>query len=850
MMNPNSHSALKHALLAAVASAALTVAIASTAQAQAPKAKPQDKLLVEATELVYDKNTDKVSAIGNAQLYYQGRTLEADRVTYDRKNKRVYAEGNARMTDSTGTKYYGSRFELTDDFKNGFIDSLSSEAPDKQRFSAARAERVNGQTATFERGTYTACEPCKDDPSKPPLWQVRAARITHKTDEQTIYYEQAALEFWGVPIAYMPVFTTPDPSVTRKSGFLAPGVVVKKSLGYGVSTPYFWAVAPNMDLLLTPTFLTRQGVLGQAEWRHRLDNGVYTVKAAGIFQQERGAFYPSPLGAGNRTFRGSIETTGKFFINERWKWGWDIAASTDKFFYSNYRVRTESLANTFTRESISTLYLNGQGERSWFDLRGYYFRPLTNQDWQRQQAIVHPLVDYDRRFSNPYIGGEIGVNANFASISRSAAFFRALRSPTDPISYIFSGTATDKKGSYPYALYDTCTTYVTGKCLLQGIGGMYSRASVALSWRRTFIDPLGQTWTPFASLRGDLAYVRLNETNYASDPTSLTTYGNDKQRFFLDDKSDYAVRFMPTVGLEYRYPFIARYGSTTHQLEPIAQLVVRPNETKIGKLPNEDAHSLVFDDTTLFSANKFSGYDRVEGGVRANYGLQYSLTTDGGGYGNILVGQSYQLAGANSFNRYDLMNTGLASGLETKQSDYVGRITIAPVSNFSMTARGRFDEKNFAARRIEVGANLAVGPMSFSTVYARLGAQPEIGQPLRREGWFNALRVQLPSNWYVSGSVLLDMDRYLSDRANHIANPTLYPKYNNTPFRISSTQLGIGYKDECTDFSFSWTRSTNDLVTAGTKQTGSLFLVKLELKNLGQTQVRSSTGILDPNISR
>lgn len=826
---------LRSTLLAAVATSAIAFAcLSSGAYAQTPAPKPKDKLLVEANELVYNRDKDTVSAVGNAQLYYQGRTLEADRVIYNRKTKRVFAEGNARMVEQNGTKYYGDRFELTDDFKNGFIDSLRSEAPDKQRFSAARAERVNGETAVFERGTYTACEPCKEDPSRPPLWQVRAARITHQADEQTIYYEQATLEFWGMPVVYMPIFTSPDPTVTRKSGFLAPTVVVKKALGYGVAVPYFWAIAPNMDLTLTPTFLSRQGILGQADWRHRLDNGIYTMRVAGIFQQDRQAFLSPPHGAGDAKFRGSFETTGLFHINEKWRYGWDVAAATDKFFYSNYRVRHNSLSNTFARESVSTVFLNGQGERSWFDLRGYHFRPLTSADWQSQQATIHPLLDYDRRFYPSAIGGEVQLNTNFASISRSAAIFRAIRSPVEPAVAVFPNLG----------LYETCSVFQPGKCLLQGIGGSYSRASVALSWRRTFIDPIGQSWTPFASLRGDAAFVHLNESRYVQDTTDITRFGNDKQRFFLNDPTNFTARFMPTVGLEYRYPLIARLGNATHQIEPIAQLVVRPNESKIGKLPNEDAHSLVFDDTTLFANNKFSGYDRIEGGVRANYGLQYSITTDAGGYANAMFGQSYQLAGRNSFAKADMMNTGLDSGLETRMSDYVGRISFSPNSMFNMSLRGRFDEKNFAARRLEASATLHMGALQLQTVYARLAEQPLVGIPLRREGWLNSMRLQLPSNWYVQGSVLFDMDRYLSDRWAVAAGTATSTNYNKSPFRVASTNLMIGYKDECTDFSLLWSRNSSDYIT-GTKTSGSVFLFRLELKNLGTTQHRTTIGTYD-----
>ena len=65
-------------------------------------------------------------------------------------------------------------------------------------------------------------------------------------------------------------------------------------------------------------------------------------------------------------------------------------------------------------------------------------------------------------------------------------------------------------------------------------------------------------------------------------------------------------------------------------------------------MPNEDAQSLVFDDTNLFELTKFSGYDRIETGTRANVGLQYTFQSNTGGYARVLAGESYHLAGDQS----------------------------------------------------------------------------------------------------------------------------------------------------------------------------------------------------------
>jgi lipopolysaccharide assembly outer membrane protein LptD (OstA) len=535
---------------------------ALTRRLQAGEGK--DRLLLEAKEIVYDNDNNTVSAVGDVELYYQGRTLQADRVTYDRKSGRVFAQGNARMVDASGAVITSDRFDLTEDFKNGFIDSLRVEQtviqrgrPSRTYFTAPRAERIEGEQMVFERGTYTACEPCREHPERPPLWQVKAARIIHNNEERMIYYENATLELYGQPIAYLPYFWSPDPTVKRKTGFLTPHYIASSSLGTGVALPFFWNVAPNMDLTLQPTFLSRQGVLGQAEWRHRLLTGAYNIRAAGIFQQDETAFLNPPLGAQDREFRGSIETTGRFNINEKWHWGWDIALLSDKWFLANYRIKSESVQTLYLKESISTLYLQGQGDRSWFDARGYYFRGLSSYDWQKQLPVVHPVIDYQKRVDGPRpLGGETTFDLNLTSLSRDAAHFSQIPN----INFgLFS--AVPAYNGY----YETCTVFQRGACIIRGLAGSFTRLSTQLTWRRNYVDDIGQVWTPFAYVRADAFWNRFDTTNFL----------NPQIPNFLGADDDFVGRVMPAIGLEYRYPFVAQNDWGMHVVEPIGQIVAQ-----------------------------------------------------------------------------------------------------------------------------------------------------------------------------------------------------------------------------------------------------------------------------------
>ena len=159
----------------------------------------QKQMLVQANEINYDYANNRVAAVGNVQIYYGDSTLEANRVIYDQKTKRLHAEGNVRLTEQDGKVTYGEIMDLSDDYRDGFVDSLRLDAPDQTRMAATRAERSSGNYTVFHNGVYTAWLLARTIPKKPPLWQVKAARIIHDQGEKMMYFEDARLEFFGRP---------------------------------------------------------------------------------------------------------------------------------------------------------------------------------------------------------------------------------------------------------------------------------------------------------------------------------------------------------------------------------------------------------------------------------------------------------------------------------------------------------------------------------------------------------------------------------------------------------------------------------------------------------------------------
>ncbi|MGL4264760.1 MAG: LPS-assembly protein LptD, partial [Afipia sp.] len=396
------------------------------------QARPENngQMLVQATEVNYDYNNSRVAAVGSVQIYYNGATLEADKVIYDQKTKRLHAEGNVRLTDIDGKITYANMLDLSDDYRDGFVDSLRLETADQTRMAATRADRTDGDVTIFQNGVYTACAACKDNPKKPPLWQVKGARIIHNQTEKMLYFEDARLEFFGQPIAYLPFFSTPDPTVKRKSGFLIPSYSSSTRYGVGIEVPYYFALAPDYDLTVSPRYTTKQGLLMQGEFRQRLINGAYEIRAYGIRQDDQKQFNAEP---GDREFRGGIDTKGQFALNDKWVWGWDAVAVSDKSFFFDYGLGPyKNALNSFLLTpdtGLSQIYLTGVGNRSYFDARIMHFLGYSAADNQSTIPVVHPVIDYSNVLNRNILGGEFSYKANFTSLSRQTASF-------DPISTI------------------------------------------------------------------------------------------------------------------------------------------------------------------------------------------------------------------------------------------------------------------------------------------------------------------------------------------------------------------------------------------------------------------------------
>ena len=105
-----------------------------------------------------------------------------------------------------------------------------------------------------------------------PPWSLQANQMVHDKSKKTIFYDDAVVKIYDIPVFYFPKLAHPDPSVNRRSGFLPPSFSDSKNLGIGADLPYFWAINDDKDLTVSSKLFASEHPLFIGEYRQAFKN--------------------------------------------------------------------------------------------------------------------------------------------------------------------------------------------------------------------------------------------------------------------------------------------------------------------------------------------------------------------------------------------------------------------------------------------------------------------------------------------------------------------------------------------------------------------------------------------------
>ncbi len=357
----------------------------------------------------------------------------------------------------------------------------------------------------------------------------------------------------------------------------------------------------------------------------------------------------------------------------------------------------------------SSLFIEGFQGRNYAAGSAYVFQGLKVDDDPGTTPLVAPLLDYAFSHESERLLGRMSLDASAVSLYRS--------------------------------------------------DGLDSRRiSVDGRWDIPYVTTGGAIYTLTAGLGLDLYH--------------LNGFVESGQTDTKQSENGFEARFRPVVAMDWRYPLVRREGAIRQVIEPVVQLILTPYGGNPREIPNEDSRSLEFDDTNLFSLNRFPGYDRVESGPRANLGLKASAYGATGGYSTLTVGQVFRVR--------DDDNLANQTGLDDHRSDYVTALTIAPSAFFDLTNRLRLDRNKFSLRRNEIYFSIGPDYLRFNTSYVALEREQTVDELAAREELYNTLRWKIDGRWIATA----ESRRDLTGDGSQI-----------------NAGVGIQYLDECIGFS-------------------------------------------------
>lgn len=580
----------------------------------------------EADTAEYDREEGLVTLTGHVEIWQGDRVLRADKVTYDRKSAVAAATGHVVLLEPDGQVLFSDYAELTGNLKDGVLRNLSAQLAENGKLVANGARRTDAKINELSRVVYSTCNLCKAHPDRAPLWQLRARSAVQDLDNKRIEYRDAVLDIYGVPVLWLPYLTHADPSAKRSSGFLVPSAGSSSHLGPFVSTPYYWAIDPQSDAIITPTITARNGPALEADYRRRFNAGEIRIDPSIAYDDKQA--------------QAAVFAKGQFTINDEWRWGFDINQATSSTFVRDYRLSPSAdlLA--------SQIYLEGFGQGAYSRLDSRIYQGLTSDVTASQLPYVLPRYQYSFFGQPDALGGRTSVDAGAFNVLRR------------------DGTNTE-------------------------------RASLSLNWERPATGAFGDLWT----------------LTLHSDAAVYSTRQLDAQPSWGPGNTASSAQGLPTAALEMHWPLTRDAGRWGSQLvEPIVQLIAAPYASSYGighdadgtafvnsLIPNEDSLGVEFTDANLFSLNRFSGIDRLEGGPRAAVALHGAWYWPDGGQVDAQVGQAYRVHKDSAF------PTG--SGLEDTVSDVVGHVSVTPSQYFDVTTRARFDKHTWQPQFVDAIAS-------------------------------------------------------------------------------------------------------------------------------------------------
>ncbi len=337
---------------------------------------------------------------GEVRLEHNGRILEADNLFYDRERNDIDVTGPVRMQDGELGMVAGTGQVDLDSGEGNFGNAQFSLTHGRGRGGARRLHNPANGVIELEGVSYTTCNPGDDD------WLLSADRLRIDQNTQTGTARNTTIRFKSLPIFYAPYFSFPTGN-QRKSGFLVPSIGSSEETGLDIAVPYYFNLAPNYDVTLTPRLMSRRGLqlIGDLRYLQPYSEGELAAEILPSDDLE---------GGNNRHY---TVWKHRALLSRNWSFGVDYANVSDEEYFEDLDNTIGSSARNYLNRNARLHY---QTHGGWLTFRGLMqdFQSLDRTLLSANEPhALQPQLQLDLRSPETWVL-QPGISTEFVRFAR------------------------------------------------------------------------------------------------------------------------------------------------------------------------------------------------------------------------------------------------------------------------------------------------------------------------------------------------------------------------------------------------------------------------------------------------
>ena len=375
-----------------------------------------DKYIIEGKDMILDNSKNFISSKENTTITdLDGNKIFLDNFEYYTKKNIFKSIGYIKIKDINKNSYEFSQIYidtkkkeiLGTDTKAYLNDkNLKVDSNNKPRIYA-NTLKINDEKSTFKKSVFTLCDYRKND--KCPPWSIQATEMKHDSKTKTIYYDNALIKVYNIPIFYLPKLSHPDPTVDRRSGFLPASFSDTKNLGAGITLPYFWDINNDKNFTITNKLYGSENPLFLGEYHQAFRNSNlladfgYTDGYKNTSKKKKAGDKSHFFSKFVKNFNSANESSTSLSLDVQ-------KVSNDKYL-KLYKINSNLIDyNTDTLEN--SIDLTHEDEDIFFGFRTSIFETL-NENYNDKYEYILPEITFDKNIFSSDVIGNLDFTSNY-----------------------------------------------------------------------------------------------------------------------------------------------------------------------------------------------------------------------------------------------------------------------------------------------------------------------------------------------------------------------------------------------------------------------------------------------------